>query len=91
MLGGTLRAEGVLAVANLLWVALLGLGGVVVAGTELPERYAAVVSLLPSAALGDSLRAALVEGRALPGGWLVLAVWAVTATALTRRFFRWGD
>jgi ABC-2 type transport system permease protein len=91
LLGGTLRAEGVLAIANLLWVALLGLGGVVVAGSELPDRYAAIVSLLPSAALGDSLRAALVEGRALPMAWLVLVLWAFAATALTRRFFRWSD
>ena len=67
LLGGTLRAEGVLAVANLVWVALLGLGGVVVAGTELPGRGSRRCSgLLPSAALGDSLRAALVDGQAAP-------------------------
>ena len=91
LLGGTLRAEGVLAVANLLWVALLALGGVVIAGTELPGRFASIVALLPSAALGDSLRAALVEGRVLPGAWLVMTVWALVATALARRFFRWSD
>ena len=91
LLGGTLRAEGVLAVANLLWVALLALGGVVIAGTELPERFASVVALLPSAALGDSLRAALVEGRVLPGAWLVMTGWALAATVLARRFFRWSD
>ena len=91
LLGGTLRAEGVLAVANLLWVALLALGGVVIAGTELPGRFASIVSLLPSAALGDSLRAALVEGRVLPGAWLVMTLWALVATALARRFFRWSD
>ena len=91
LLGGTLRAEGVLALANLLWVALLALGGVVIAGTELPDRFASIVALLPSAALGDSLRAALVEGRVLPGAWVVMTVWALVATALARRFFRWSD
>jgi ABC-2 type transport system permease protein len=91
LLGGTVRAEGVLALANLLWVAMLGLGGVVVAGTELPDRYAGVVSLLPSAALGDSLRAALVDGSADATAWLALLVWGSAATLLARRLFRWDD
>jgi ABC-2 type transport system permease protein len=91
LLGGAVRAEGVLALANLVWVALLALGGVVVAGSELPDRFGPLVELLPSAALGDSLRAALVSGRARPGEWLVLAAWAIVATALARRFFRWDD
>jgi ABC-2 type transport system permease protein len=91
VLGGTLRAEGVLAVANLLWVAMLGLGGVVVAGTELPGQFASVLRVLPSAALGDSLRAALVDGHAAPGPWLVLTAWALGATLAARRFFRWSD
>ena len=36
LLAGVLRAEGVLAVANLLWVALLVLGGVIVPRSQLP-------------------------------------------------------
>jgi len=91
LLGGTVRAEGVLALANLLWVALLGLGGVVVAGSELPDRYATLVAALPSSALGDSLRAALVEGRADIVAWLVLLGWATGATLLASRLFRWDD
>lgn len=91
LLGGTLRAEGVLALANLVWLVLLALGGVVVAGSELPDRFAPVVGLLPSAALGDSLRAALVDGAASPAHWAVLAVWGVVATVLARRLFRWSD
>ncbi|QGN57196.1 ABC transporter permease [Nostocoides sp. HKS02] len=91
LLGGTLRAEGVLALANLIWVALLGLGGVVVSGTELPRSLAPFVELLPSGALGDGLRGALVSGQARLGDWLVLAAWALVATLLARRFFRWAD
>jgi ABC-2 type transport system permease protein len=91
LLGGTLRAEGVLALANLVWLVLLALGGVVVAGSELPDRFAPVVALLPSAALGDSLRGALVHGAASWSDWGVLVVWAALATVLARRLFRWSD
>jgi ABC-2 type transport system permease protein len=91
VLGGTLRAEGVLAVANLLWVAMLGLGGVVVAGTELPGQFASVLRVLPSAALGDSLRAAHVDAPAAPAPGLVLPAGALGAPRAARRFFRWSD
>lgn len=91
LLGGTVRAEGVLALANLVWLALLGVGGVVVSGTDLPGNLAPVVELLPSGALGDSLRAALVSGQVRLGDWLVLVVWASVATVAARRFFRWSD
>jgi ABC-2 type transport system permease protein len=91
LLAGTVRAEGVLALANLVWVLLLALGGVVVPTRRLPDALATVVEVLPSAALGDGLRSALVLGQAHPRAWLVLVVWAAAATALASRFFRWSD
>lgn len=91
LLAGTVRAEGVLALANLVWVLLLAMGGVVVDSTQLPAGLASVVALLPSAALGDSLRAALLDGQVLVGAWLVMLAWAVAATALASRLFRWSD
>jgi ABC-2 type transport system permease protein len=91
LLAGTVRAEGVLALANLVWVLLLAMGGVVVASSELPGSLAAVVELLPSGALGDSLRAALLHGQVRVGEWLVMLVWAVAATVLASRLFRWSD
>jgi ABC-2 type transport system permease protein len=91
LLAGTLRAEGVLAVANLVWVLLLVLGGVVVPPTAMPDALAHIVGLLPSAALGDGLRAAFGEGTFLAGPALVLAVWALVATVLTGRTFRWSE
>lgn len=90
-LAGVLRAEGVLAVANLLWVLLLVLGGVIVPRDLLPDGAAHVAAALPSAALGDGLRAALADGRLAVIPMLVLAAWGVAATALAARFFRWSD
>ena len=91
LLAGTLRAEGVLAVANLVWVVLLVLGGMVVPRSQLPDALAGAVGVLPSAALGDGLRAAFGEGTFLAGPALVLAGWAVAATVLTGWTFRWSD
>jgi ABC-2 type transport system permease protein len=91
LLAGTLRAEGVLAVANLVWVLLFVLGGVVVPRTELPAGLSGFVSALPSAALGDGLRAALGSGTLQVGPVVVLIAWAAGATALTAWTFRWSD
>ena len=91
LLGGTVRAEGVLALANLIWLALLGVGGVVVPTDRLPDAAATVVRALPSGALGDGLRSALVDGDTAWGPVLVLVAWAVVTTLLARRSFRWDD
>lgn len=91
LLAGTVRAEGVLALANLVWVLLLGLGGVVVPAAELPAGLARVLSVLPSAALGDGLRAAYLHGRLAVIPVLVLLAWAAATTVLTSRTFRWSD
>jgi ABC-2 type transport system permease protein len=91
LLGGTVRAEGVLALANLAWVALLALGGVVVASSRLPPGLSHLAELLPSGALGDSLRAAFLHGHARVGEWLVMLLWALLASVLASRLFRWSD
>ena len=91
LLAGTLRAEGVLALANLIWIALLGLGGVIVPRSEMPPGLSHVAALLPSGALGDGLREAFVHGRPAGIPLLVLVVWGAVATALASRTFRWSD
>ncbi|WP_238154594.1 ABC transporter permease [Ornithinimicrobium sufpigmenti] len=90
-LGGSLRAEAVLALANLVWVLLAAAGGVLIPAGALPGALATVVSLLPSAALGDLLRTALVHGALAWAPLLILLVWAVVATLLARRLLRWSD
>ena len=91
LLAGTLRAEGVLALANLIWVLLLGLGGVIVPPSQLPAVLSRVAALLPSGALGNGLREAFIDGRLAVIPLLVLVVWGAVATYLASRTFRWSD
>jgi len=91
LLAGTLRAEGVLALANLVWVILLGAGGVIVAPSGMPPVLGHIAAFLPSGALGDGLRAAFIEGRMDVVPLLVLTAWGAAATALASRTFRWSD
>lgn len=89
LLGGALKAEVVLALANIIWFLLLGVGGVVVPLDRLPGSAEVVAKLLPSGALSEVLRAALAGG--LDGtGLVVLAVWGVVAAALAVRTFRFA-
>jgi ABC-2 type transport system permease protein len=89
LLGGTLRAEIVLATANIVWFALLLGGGIVLPAAQLPGVLGAVAPWLPSGALADGLRTALADG-AFPGAQpiLVLLGWAVVAAAVATRTVR---
>ncbi|WP_109471429.1 ABC transporter permease [Ornithinimicrobium cavernae] len=91
LIGGTLRAEGVLALANLLWVLLAALGGVLVPAARYPQPWDTLVGLLPSAALGDGMRSALVAGAFPALEVLVLLVWAALASVLAARLLHWSD
>lgn len=91
LLAGSLRAEGVLALANLIWIALLGLGGVIIPRTQMPAGLSHLAAVLPSGALGDGLREAFVHGRLAGLPLLVLVAWGAVATVLASRTFRWSD
>ncbi len=90
-LAGLLRAEATLAVANGIFLLLLFAGGTVLPVDRLPGPLAAVAGLLPSAALGEGLRAALdPTGATTPWAELaILAVWAVAGVLVAVRTFRW--
>lgn len=88
-LGGALRAEAVLALANLVWVLLAAGGGALLPPEVLPA--ADVVTWLPTAALGDALRAALVDGALDLRALLVLLGWGLAAGLAARRLLRWSD
>lgn len=87
-LAGRLRAELTLAVANLVYVVLLAGGGLVVPLDRYPDALQPVIMLLPTAALGESLRAA-ASGVALGWPLLVLMVWGGIAAVAAWRGFRW--
>jgi ABC-2 type transport system permease protein len=90
LMAGTLRAEATLAAANLVYLMLLGVGGVLFPLTKFPAAARGPLKLLPSGALSDGLHQVLQHGGGLPAGDLaVLAVWAVVGITLAARTFRW--
>ena len=90
LLAGTLRAEAVLALANLVWVLLAGVGGLLLPGSTYGP-LGAVVRWLPSGALGDSFRGGLGHGDLPLLEWGVLVLWGIVLSLLVSRAFRWRD
>jgi ABC-2 type transport system permease protein len=90
LMAGTLRAEATLAAANLVYLVLLGVGGVIFPLTRFPAGARPVLRLLPSGALSDGLRSVMQHGGGLPLlDLVVLAVWAALGIGLAARLFRW--
>jgi ABC-2 type transport system permease protein len=90
LMAGTLRAEATLAGANLVYIVLLGVGGVVFPLTKFPASARSGLELLPTGALSTGLRDVLQHHAAFPvGNTVTLAVWAVVAITLAARMFRW--
>ncbi|SDU74997.1 ABC-2 type transport system permease protein [Jiangella alkaliphila] len=90
LMAGTLRAEATLAAANLVYLLLLVLGGVVIPLSGFPSGVRTVLELTPTGALADGLRSVLADGAGLPWAPVaVLAVWAVAGLAAAARWFRW--
>ncbi len=88
LVGGTLPGLTALAVANLLWFALLALGGVVFPLREYGGGEQ-VLQFLPSAALSDGLRELFQHGVLVVHDVVTLVLWAVVGLALAARWFRW--
>ena len=90
LMAGTLRAEATLALANLVYIVLLGIGGVVFPLTKFPAAARPFLTLLPTGALATGLRSVLQDAAGVPLRDLaVLAAWAVVCIALAARTFRW--
>ncbi|WP_017573508.1 ABC transporter permease [Nocardiopsis halotolerans] len=90
LMAGTLRAEATLAGANLVYVLMLGLGGVLFPTSSFPGPLEQAVSALPITALSSGLRTVLAGGSPPgAGAFAVLAVWALVCGLLASRLFRW--
>ena len=88
LLAGSLRAEATLAAANLVYLLLMAGGAVVLPATAY-GGLGDLVTWLPSGALGEGMRAALTMSGVPWAHLCVLLGWAVLASALTTRTFRW--
>ena len=90
LLAGTLRAEATLALANLLFLVFLVLGGIVVPLERLPEALARIAAALPPAALTQALAIGLGHAAGDAGPSLaLLAGWAAVLALLAAWRFRW--
>lgn len=89
LVAGTLRAEAVLAVANLLLLVLAVAGGVVIPADQLPGPMAHVALLLPSGALGEAMRESLLHGVLPAWSVVILVAWTAALGWGASRLFRW--
>ena len=88
LIAGRLRAEVTLAVANIVYVVGLAAGALVIPVAHYPAAVQPLLELLPTAALGESLRAGAV-GTVLLWPLPVLLVWTAVAGLGAWRGFRW--
>ena len=87
LLGGTLRAEIVLALANLLWFVFAGFGALTLETGMVPTAIKWAARVTPSGALTE----ALSQAMSLRVDWFgiaVLVVWGALAALAARRWFR---
>ncbi|MFL6074677.1 MAG: ABC transporter permease [Mycobacteriales bacterium] len=90
LMAGTLPARATLAAANLVYLLLLGSGGLVYPLDDLPAGARGLADLSPAATLADALRDVLRDGGTGPARcWIALACWGAVALAAAARWFRW--
>ena len=89
LLGGTLKAEVVLAIANLLWFLFAGMAVLTLEGGAVPEAIRRAARLTPSGALTEALSWAMK----LSVDWFglaLLAAWGLVAAVCALRWFRFA-
>ena len=90
-LAGNLRGEVNLAASNGLYLVLLLVGGVLFPIDRLPAPLEWVGRGLPTYALSDVLRDALMSSGSHAGtSWLVLMIWSIVAPTVAATTFHWN-
>jgi ABC-2 type transport system permease protein len=87
-LAGVLRAEATLAAANLVYLLLMA-GGAVVLPADAYGGAGPTLTWLPSGALGEAMRQALIHGEVAGWSLLALAAWGAVGALLTAKTFTW--
>mgnify|MGYP006886146954 FL=1 len=85
LMGGTLSSEMVLALANLLWLVLMGVVGWVAYAGDI--AHAGWWNAVPTVALAGALSQAMQGGFDAPA-WISLLAWAAAGVAAAARWFR---
>lgn len=86
LLGGTLRAEIVLALANLIWFVLIGGAGLAIGVVDLPSAATDLLVVVPSYALTAALGTALAGGVPALAA-LSLVLWTAVCGGFAVRHF----
>ena len=86
LVGGTLRAEIVLALANLIWFVLIGAAGLAIGVAALPGAIHDLLVVVPSYALTSALVTSL-EGGFPALAALILVAWTAVCGGLAVRHF----
>ncbi|WP_159609303.1 ABC transporter permease [Glutamicibacter sp. JC586] len=90
LIAGTVRPEATLAITNLAWILLAGAGGVLYPLSMAPDWIQPTLNALPSAALGDAMRDALISGHFSIAGLIFLVLWSAAASFAAIKLFKWN-
>lgn len=89
LLAGTLRAEAVLALANLIWLFLVMTAGSVLASSAIAQIIPLTAKFLPSGGLVTGVSAALASHTLDISAHVVLLAWLAVGAGTTARWFKW--
>ncbi len=90
LIAGTVRPEATLAITNLGWILFAALGGIVLPAGKFSASMASFVQWLPSGALGNVMRAALMESRLDIFALVILLAWAALCSLAAVKWFKWN-